>query len=228
MARTRRNQGRKGQELIEFALTALVLAGLLVGAFVAGMNLLRSVQANQVCSNLDDMYIHGSDFSTYSMQQLAQRLTQGLNLQIGGGFTGNSASNTSNQGNVLITLSRVMYVGSTTSPNCSTVGASHCTNANSYVFTQQIEFGNGTLAATKPSSLGNPTTTAISTAGVIASPVTDAGARLPTAAQTTFSQLWQTPLQDGQVVYVMELYAQSPDLTLGSFAGGGVYARSFF
>jgi len=94
MAATRRNGGERGQELIEFAITAILLVGLLVGAFVAGMNLIRSIQVNQVCRDLDNMYIHGADFSTYPMQQLAQRLAQGLGLQIGASFSGNSATNT--------------------------------------------------------------------------------------------------------------------------------------
>lgn len=228
MAETRGNRGRKGQELIEFSMTALLLAGLLVASFVTGMNLIRSIQVNQACRDVANMYIHGADFSTYSMQQLTQRLATGLDLEVGSTFTGNSAANTSNQGNVLVTLSRVMYVGATTDPNCASVGASHCTNANSYVFTQRIQFGNGALTNTKPSTLGNPSTTAISTAGVVANPITDAGAKLAAAAQTSFTALWQTPLQDGQVCYVVEFYAQSPDLNLGTFLGGGVYARSFF
>jgi len=228
MAETRRNRRRKGQELIEFSMTALLLAGLLVGSFVTGMNLIRSIQVNQACRDVANMYIHGADFSTYSMQQLTQRLATGLDLEVGSTFTGNSAANTGNQGNVLVTLSRVMYVGSTTDPNCAAVGASHCTNANSFVFTQRIQFGNGTLANTKPSTLGNPSTSTISTAGVIANPVTDAGAKLPTGAQGSFANLWRMALQDGQVCYVVEFYAQSPDLNLGSFLGGGVYARSFF
>jgi hypothetical protein len=223
-----RNRRRKGQELVEFSITALMLAALLVGCFVTGMNLIRSIQVNQVCGNMDDMYIHGADFSTYAMQQLAQRLAQGLGLQIGTTFTGNNAGNTSNQGNALVTVSRVMYVGSTTSPNCVAVGASNCTNANSFVFTQRIQFGNGTLSGQAPSTVGSPTTTVISSAGVITNPVTDAGAKLPAAYQTSFNHLWQTALQDGQVCYVVELYVQSPDLTLGSFAGGSVYARSFY
>jgi len=228
MVERRRNRGRKGQELIEFSLTALLLAGLLVSSFVVGMNLIRSIQVNQACRDVANMYIHGADFSTYPMQQLTQRLATGLGLQIGTAFTGNSATNTSNQGNVLVTLSRVMYIGATTDPNCASVGASHCTNANSFVFTQRIQFGNGTLANTKPSTLGNPSAAATSTAGVIANPVTDAGAKLPAGAQGSFGHLWGTPLQDGQICYVVEFYAQSPDLNLGSFLGGGVYARSFF
>jgi Flp pilus assembly protein TadG len=108
--RRKKNQG--GQELIEFALVALLFITLLMGSFVAGMNLIRSIEANQTCRDLTDMYIHGADFSTYSMPQLAQRLASGLNLQIGGGFAGNSAANTGNGGNTLVTVSEIMYIGS--------------------------------------------------------------------------------------------------------------------
>ena len=62
------------------------------------MNLIRSIQANTVCRDLTDMYIHGADFSSYPMQQLAQRLAQGLNLQIGSSFSGFQNTNTSNSG----------------------------------------------------------------------------------------------------------------------------------
>ncbi|HTS31992.1 MAG TPA: hypothetical protein VMH81_39245 [Bryobacteraceae bacterium] len=234
MATERRKKRQGGQELIEFSLIALLFVFLLMGAFIMGMNLIRSIQANQTCRDLTDMYIHGTDFSTYAMQQLAQRLASGLNLQIGASFAGNSASNTSNGGNTLITATQVMYVGPTTSPNCVAVGASNCTNHDSFVFLQQIQFGNGALNTQSPSSLGNPSTTAISSAGIVQRPVTDGGAKLPSAAQSNMQALWQVtgngraPLEDGQVCYVVELYAQSPDLTLGSFSGGGVYARYFF
>jgi hypothetical protein len=234
MATRRRKQRQKGQELIEFSLIALLFASMLIGSFVTGMNLIRSIEANSACRDLTDMYIHGADFSTYSMQQLAQRLANGLNLQIGGAFANSSATNTSNTGNVLVTVTQIMYVGPTTAPNCVAVGAGNCTNQNSFVFMQRIQFGNGALAATTPSSLGNPSTTSISTAGIIESPVTDSGADLPNPGQSNMQNLWQvstngsSPLVDGQLSYVVEMYAQSPDLTLGSFAGSGVYARYFF
>jgi hypothetical protein len=228
VATNRGGKRQRGQELIEFALTSLLLVVLFVGAFVTGMSLIRSIQVNQVCRDVANMYIHGADFSTYTMQQLAQRLAHGLGLEIGSSFSGNRAANTSNGGNALVTLSRIMYVGSTTDPNCVSVGASNCTNANSFVFTQRIQYGNGSLTSQKPSSLGNPSTSAISTAGVVQNPVTDSGARLPSAAQTSVLALWQVPLNDGQMCYVAEFYAQSPDLVLGSFSAGGIYARYFF
>src|SRR5580698_5755016 len=145
MATARRRKTQSGQEIVEFALVTILFMPMFLGSFVVGMNLIRSIQANQVCRDLDDMYIHGGDFSTYPMQQEAQRLAQGLNLQIGSSFAGNEQSNTSNQGNGIVTVTQVMWIGSTTSSNCIAVGASNCTNANSFVFTQQIQFGNSSL-----------------------------------------------------------------------------------
>ena len=234
-ATERRRKRQNGQEIIEFSLVAMLLVGTFMGSFITGMNLIRSNQANQACRDLDDMYIHGADFSTYSMQQLAARLAGGLGLQIGSSFAGQQAMNTGNGGNVLVTVSQMMWVGSTTDPNCAAVGASNCTNHDSFVFTQRIQFGNGTLTSQKPSSLGDPgAAAAISSAGIVQNPVTDSAARLPSTQQANMQALWQssssttTPLQDGQVCYVMELFAQSPDLSLGSFPGNGVYARYFF
>jgi hypothetical protein len=218
----------RGQELIEFALVTSLFSVLFLGAFVTGMSLLRSIQVQQTCRDLTAMYIHGADYSAYSMQQVAERLAHGLGLQIGTSFTGNNASNTANTGNVLVTVTNLMYIGTTSQPNCAAVGASNCTNHDSFVFIQRIRFGNGQLAAQKPSSFGDPATMALSAAGILQHPVTDAGAKLAGSAQTATQRLWTTPLQDGQVAYVVELYVQSPDLNFGRFSAGGVYARYFF
>ncbi len=101
------------------------------------------------------MYIHGGDFSTYPMQQEAQRLAQGLNLQIGASFAGNEQSNTGNSGNGIVTVTQIMWIGSTTSTSCVAVGATNCTNHDSFVYTQQIQFGNGTLASANTVTVGH-------------------------------------------------------------------------
>ena len=234
MATERRKRRQKGQEMVEFAVVVVLFIPLLMGSFIAGMNLIRSNYANQVCRDLTDMYIHGADFSTYPMQQLAQRLAQGLNLQIGSSFTGNSKTNTSNSGNGLVTVTQIMWVGPTTSANCTAVGASNCTNHDSFVYTQQIQFGNGSLANSNTVTLGTPTGATMTNAGIVQNPVTDATAKLASGPQTAMQGLWQTTsngqtsLTDGQLVYIVETFFQSPDLTLGSMAGNGVYARYFF
>lgn len=234
MATERRRKRQSGQEIIEFGLVCILFVPLLMGSFVVGMNLIRSNSANQVCRDLTDMYIHGADFSTYAMQQLAQRLAQGLNLQIGSSFTGNLSSNTSNNGNGLVTVTQVMYIGPTSGGVCSSVGAANCTNHDAFVYLQQIQFGNGTLANSNTVTLGSPTGATMTNTGAVLNYITDTHAKLASAPQTMMTNQWQTTnngqtsLTDGQVIYIVETYFQSPDLSLGSFPGSGVYARYFF
>lgn len=233
MATARRRKTQSGQEIFELCLVLVLFVPIFLGAFIVGMNLIRSIQCNQVCRDLDDMYIHGGDFSTYSLQQEAQRLAQGLNLQIGASFSGNQQSNTGNGGNGLVTVTQIMWIGGPTSTSCVAVGASNCTNQNSFVFTQQIQFGNGTLANASTVTVGQCPAAVMNSSGVVQNYVTDARAALTGSAQTAMQSLWQndansTPLTDQQVAYVVETYFQSPDLSIGGLAGNGVYSRYFF
>lgn len=234
MATARRRKTQSGQEIFEFALVAVLLAPMFLGSFIVGMNLIRSIQCNEICRDLDDMYIHGADFSTYPLQQEAQRLAQGLSLQIGASFSGNEQSNTGNGGNGLVTVTQIMWIGGPTSANCVAVGASNCTNQNSFVFTKQIQFGNGTLSNSSTVSVGQCPSAILTSSGVAQNYVTDSRAALSGSAQTAMQALWQsnsggtTALSDGQVAYIVETYFQSPDLSIGSLAGNGVYARYFF
>jgi hypothetical protein len=238
MATARRRKTQSGQEIFEFALVAILFVPMFLGAFIVGMNLIRSIQCNQVARDLDDMYIHGGDFSTYPMQQEAQRLAQGLNLQIGGSFAGNEQSNTGNTGNGIVTVTQIMWIGGPTGANCVAVGASNCTNQNSFVFTQQIQFGNGSLENSTTVSVGECPSAILNSSGIVQNYVTDSRAALAGSAQTNMQALWQsssevtggtaTALTDGQVAYIVETYFQSPDLNVGALSGNGVYARYFF
>jgi hypothetical protein len=233
ISRSRRR--RSGQELLEFGLLLSVLVPLLLGTFVTGLSLVRSIQTNQMDRDLTDMYIHGADFSTYAMQQVAQRLGRGLNLQIGSSFANNQYLNTGNGGDGLVTVTKIMYVGTTAQPNCTAVGAANCTNHDKFVFTQRMQFGNGTLTSQTPSSLGDPGAGAVITSGgFVQNYVTDSNAALPGAGQTNLQNLWQvntggrTPLADGRAVYVVETYIQNLNLGLNLYSSGGIYARYFF
>lgn len=224
-----------GQELLEFGLMLTVLIPLLLGTFVTGFSIVRGIQTNQMTRDMADMYIHGADFSTYPMQQVAQRLARGLNLQIGSSFTNNVQSNTGNAGDGLVTVTQIMYVGPTTGGNCVAVGAANCTNHDKFVFTERILFGNGTLASQTPSFFGNPGAGAtITSAGVVQNYVTDSKAALPSAGQTAMQNLWQvntggrSALTDGQVVYAVETYVQALNFNLGIYKSTGTYARYFF
>lgn len=234
MATARRRKTQSGQEIFEFALVGVLLVPIFVGAFVVGMNLIRSIQCNQVCRDLDSMYIHGADFSTYPIQQEAQRLAQGLNLQIGASFAGNQQSNTGNTGNGLVTVTQIMWIGGPTSASCTAVGTSNCTNQSSFVYIQQLQFGNGSLANSSNVTVGQCPSAILNSSGIVQNYITDSRADLPSTAQTTMQALWQsggngtTALTDQQTVYIVETYFQSPDLSVGALAGNGVYARYFF
>ena len=107
-ARRKAKQG--GQEIIEFGLVTLLYIPLLLGTFVTGMNLIRNIEVTHVCRDLGNMYIHGSDFSTWAMQNQASRLAVGLGLNVGTGFTGNQNTNNTAAGRGVVIISQVTFV----------------------------------------------------------------------------------------------------------------------
>lgn len=232
----RRKARQSGHEILEFALVAILFIPLFMGSFVVGMNLIRSNQANHVVEDIANMYIHGADFSDKSMQAIAQRLATGMGLQVGTG-TGNVADNLANSGRGIIWVSKIMWVGGTLESSCQGALPAACTNTNKFVFVERIRFGNGTLEAEHPSSLGQPASANRNSYGVITDNlITNAATQVPEPYQTQLQNLWQVtnagvgrvPLSDGQIAYVAEGYFQSPDLSLGSVQGKGVFARWFY
>lgn len=232
---TVRRRRESGHQIMEFALVAFLFVPLFMGSFVTGMNEIRSIQANHAARDLADMYIHGADFSDFSMQRIAKKLATGMDLRVGTS-NGNAADNISNAGRGIVWVSKLMWVGSTTEPSCVSVSPATCTNANKFVFLEHIRFGNGALETERDASVGHPSTARDAFGSIIANRYTTAGAAVPAPYQTKLYNLWQvtspatgrTPLTDQQIIYLVEVYFQSPDLSLGSFQGSGVYARWFF
>ena len=222
-------------------LILFVYTPLLLWMFVMGMSMIVSIQTNTLARDMANMYIHGTDFSTSGAQNLAKLVATGMDLQIpafgttSGVTNTNQAKNLGSTGNGLIWVTQVMYVGATTDPLCTAVGASNCTNHDSFVYTQQIEFGNSTLTSQKDTTLGYYTGSGQTSSGMISSPVTDSAAKLSSAYQTAMVNLWQTTsngqtsLVDGQTVYIVEAFFQTPTLNLGTiYKNPGTYARYFF
>ncbi|MEI9813811.1 MAG: hypothetical protein WDO18_14700 [Acidobacteriota bacterium] len=98
---------------MEFVVVAGIMTPLVAGTFVTGINLVRSIQANHMARDIADMYIHGSDFSSLGMQQVAVKLAKGLQLNVGGATSGTNANNTSNGGNGIVWVSQIRWVGAT-------------------------------------------------------------------------------------------------------------------
>ncbi|HSR08563.1 MAG TPA: hypothetical protein VLM42_15530 [Bryobacteraceae bacterium] len=236
LALQRRRKRQGGQEILEFGLVALCLyTPLLLGTFVVGMNLIKTIQAKNTTRDLADMYIHGADFSDGGYQTLTKELATGLNLQsptYGSGTQTRDDTGTSGDG--IIWISKIMYVG--------TGGGS---NAGNFVWVQRVRIGNKSLIIGNVASvLGDPSS--IPTAdflldGEVNSSVIDyrnnANDKLGASAQASMIAMWITPLSpasrtalvDGQVIYVVEGYFQTPQFSLGgAYTSNGVYARYFF
>ncbi len=243
-ATAHRRRRQRGYEIIEFGLMAILFVPLFMGMFVIGMNLIKSLQASLLIRDLGDIAIHGGDFSSSQMQLLAQRLGNSLNLQFpafGSGVT-NMQTNTAASGDGIVWITQIMYVGPTTGTQCGTVGAANCTNHDSFVYTSQVVFGSSTVNTAHPSALGsaagNGATFAGGGGGTVINYLTDSHAKLPAAAQTAMTNVWQTtnngqsPLIDGQTVYISEGFFQTPSLSLGNTGSTGisqgVYAINYF
>lgn len=218
----RRLKRQRGNEIIEFALLAVVMVPAFLYMFVAGMNLIRLTQGVQVSRDVGDLYIHGVDFSTYPAQALANRLAQGFGMNIGSFYSGSNSANDGNGGNGLVVLSQVMYVGSGA---CASLPAgTACTNQDKYVFTQRLTFGSKAVKfnnTTVSSALGNPTAV-INTAGYVQSYLTDSR-----AVCSTISGMLTTQFADQQLAYVVEVFFASSDLNFSAVPGGGIYSRLF-
>jgi hypothetical protein len=211
--------------MIEFALLSLFLVPLLLWTFIAGMNLIRVIQAEQICREIASLYIGGVDFSTYSAESLTVTLARGYGLNVGSGFSSgvtNMYNNDTNGGNGYVVLSEIMYVGANT---CSTLpSGTACTNQGQYVFVQRIDFGNSSLAingSIVTSALGTPTASQ-TPYGLVENYLTDSG-----AVAANVGNLLNSALQDGQVIYVVETWYSSTDLSFSALPGGGMYARIF-
>lgn len=210
-----------GNEIIEFAILLAMLAPLLLWVFINGMNMIKLIEASQVCRDVGNLYIHGVDYSTYAAQQTAGTLAQGFGMQIGSSFTGNNATNDANSGNGWIVVSEIMYAGASA---CSALpSGTTCTNQNKYVFLQRIDFGNSSITFhgnAVASALGTPSAT-INSYGYVENYLTD-----PNAVSSTAGNF--ITLSDTQVAYVSETFFSSPNLGFASYPGGGVYDRTFF
>ncbi len=221
----RRLKSQRGNEIVEFALMGVFLVPLLLWMFVNGMNLIRIIQATQICRDIGNQYIHGLDFSTYAAQTLASNLATGYGLTVSafsGDSSGNEQSNTSNTGNGLVIVSEIMYVG--TSACAALPSGTSCTNNGKYVFIQRIPFGNGSLqfnGVTVASALGSASGATISDSGNVQNYLTDTHAVSASAGNLI-------TLSDSQVAYVSETFFATPSLDFSAIPGGGVYSRVFF
>ena len=56
-----KRSGQRGTQIMEFGLVAILFVPMMMGSFVTGMNVIRSIQANHITRDMANMYIHGAD-----------------------------------------------------------------------------------------------------------------------------------------------------------------------
>lgn len=243
--RRRASDPRSGNILWEFVAVVFVITPLVAGTFVTGLNLVRSIQANHIARDINDMYIKGADFSNITLQQVAKRLSTGLKLDVGAATTGTNRDNSNNGGNGIVWVTKLQWIGATNQPICQAALPASCTNANKFVILEKVRFGNkmldsGTSGANPNGShttaAGYPSVSLDPNGRVTVNEVTSATAQVPEPYQTNLFQIWQTThtspagkalntaLKDGQILYMTEVFFWSQ----GSMPGKGVYARWFF
>lgn len=206
--------------MIEFAFITFTLVPLLIGAAVVGVNLVRTLQTEQLARDAGHMFARGVDFSASGNEEILANVGSSLNL-----------SATAGSGSAVVILSKLTYVDTNA---CATGGAvnangqpSGCTNLGKWVFTQRLTVGNTSI---RGSNLGTPTNVTLSSNGSISASqyVTVAGAVANFNAINPYSNVNGTVsgLPSGQDVYIAE--ASGTGWAVPPYGVGATYAFGLF
>jgi hypothetical protein len=214
---TPNSKRRSGVAIVEFTLALTFMVPLLLGTFVFGFRLIRSLEMEQVVRDLGHMYVRGVDFRKPGPQQNAQTLAQGYDLTAGG--------------TSLLIFSQIRNA---TQADCDTANPTKigtpCTNLGNPIFVQQYTVGNASLAingVTAASVYGTPPTQTdhtVTTTDIANNSTAAAGTTSPV---TGFAKV--ITLQTGEYAYLVEMFNATPDLNVPGLSGSPqVYARSVF
>jgi hypothetical protein len=211
---------RKGASIIEFAFITFTLVPLLIGAGVIGVNLIRTLQTEQLARDAGHMFARQVDFSASGNQEILANIGSSLGM-----------SATAGSGNAVVILSELTYVDTNA---CATGGAvdsngnpSGCTNLGQWVFMKRLTLGNSTI---RSSALGNPSGVTMNSTGAItpAQYVTAGGDVANFNSINPYSSVNGnvSGLPSGQVVYIAE--ASTPGYSLPPYNEGATYAFGLF
>ncbi len=217
--RKQRNS-ESGASVVEFAFITFTLVPLLIGAGVIGVNLVRTLQTEQLARDAGHMFARGVDFSASGNEEILANIGSSLNL-----------SATSGSGSAVVILSKLTYVDNNA---CTAGGAvnsngqpSGCTNLGKWVFTQRLTVGNTSI---RSSNLGTPSGVSLSSNGSIAPSdyVTKAGAVAQFTSINPYSDISGTiaGLPSGQDVYFAE--ASGTGFAVPPYGVGSTYAFGLF
>jgi len=201
-----KNRKLRGVSSLEFAFGILVLAPLILGTGVIGVNMIKNLQTTQVARDIGHMYARGVNFG------------QPGNLTVVSNLGANLGLNTSGGGNAVVILSAVTYVDDNL---CGAVGAvdgsgihlGSCTNYGYWVFQQRVTIGNPSVRSSNYGSpiVGAPVGVTMNADGTI--PMSDycknAGARANFSGVNPYQIIngQAQGLPSGQLLYIAEAAA---------------------
>jgi hypothetical protein len=208
---TMRRNGRRGNTILEFAVVSIVIVPLFFGMVGSGIILGRSIEVVQLCRDLGHMYAKGIDFSQAANQNVAVTLATGTGL-------------TATGGNAVVMFSQVIHVFQA---DCNAGNhPNDCTNLNKEVFVSRIVIGNASL---RTSNYGTPSAGIVNSSGHIAA--TDYLTNTSAVANNIGTELASAglTLNQGDVVWMTEVHASSPDIGfLGTSGTTGIYAKAIY
>jgi hypothetical protein len=209
---TKRKQS--GATIIEFTLSLAFMIPLLIGTFVFGFRLVQAQQIDQISRDLAHMYSRGVDFTTAGGNSEAVSLAGQFGLTSSG------------QAALIFSTITLASTGTCQAYN----GTNSCTNLGKAIFTQQVGIGNVTANASAfgtPTSSGSLPATSGVTGNYSTNVSTTAQANSTWAVANGFSNV--LTLTSGQIVFVVEMYDNTPALSVGGITGKPlVYSRAIF
>ena len=211
---------RRGVAIVEFTLSMLFLIPLLLGTFVFGFRLVRSLSMEQIVRDLGHMYLRGINFRNAGPIQNAQTLSAGFNLT----STGDSVA--------IFSQIKVIQQSDCDAANpLSVPGTVHCTNLGNPVFTEEVFVGNTSLTisgvSVAKSAFGSPPLQADQTVSVANQGNNALASAGHTVGPTGFAKVLL--LNSGELAYVVEMINGTPSLSIPGLSGTPqVYARSIF
>ncbi|MDP8979056.1 MAG: hypothetical protein M3O35_00535 [Acidobacteriota bacterium] len=206
-----RHNRKKGSTILEFAVVSIVLVPLFFGMVGSGIILGRSIEVVQICRDLGHMYAKGIDFSQAGNQNVAVTLATGTGM-------------TANGGNAVVIFSQVIHIYQA---DCNAGNhPNDCGNINKEVFVSRIVVGNASL---RVSNYGTPAAGIVNNSGNIAA--TDYLTNSSAVAVNIGTELTAAglTLAQGDVVWMTEVHATSPDIGfLGTSGSTGIYAKAIY
>ena len=205
----RNRNSRRGSNILEFAVVAVVLIPLFFGAIALGLRLGTSVQATQVARDVGHMYSQGLDLTKPANRQLVLELAKNLAINSG---------SASDRGFIILSQIRML-----TRADCTN---GFCGNLGRYVVVDRVTIGN---AALTPSRVATPRPGIVTSTGAIAAADYRNDASVIVASLQTLLDGAQVNLGTGEVLYVAETFTAMDSLQMfGSAGTGGAYARTIF